>query len=90
MNIFFTNVRLSYDEVCVLLDCLSIAKADKWITLETDRKNVIPSSEDKPIDVSDKTLTLVLFCSRVISLRNSSHFRFISEFLFKFLFLRKN
>ena len=60
MNIFFTNVRLSYDEVCVLLDCLSIAKADKWITLETDRKNVIPSSEDKPIDVSDKTLTLVL------------------------------
>ncbi len=60
MNIFFANVRLSYDEVCVLLDCLSIAKADKWITLETDRKNVIPSSEDKPIDVSDKTLTLVL------------------------------
>lgn len=52
------TVKLSYDEVCVLLDCLSIARADKLMTLESERKHII--SEEKPIDVSDKTLSLIL------------------------------
>lgn len=30
------------------------------MTFENDRKNIVPSSEDKPIDVSDKTLSLIL------------------------------
>lgn len=53
------TVRLSYDEVCVLLDCLAIARADKLMTLEMDRKHMV-TNEDKPIDVSDKTLSLIL------------------------------
>ena len=53
-------LRLSYDEVCVLLDCLTIARADKFMTLDTEKKILTPSSEEKPIEVSDKTLSLVL------------------------------
>ena len=52
--------RLSYDEVCVLLDCLSISRLDRLMSLEMDRKHLVSSSEEKPIDVSDKTLSLIL------------------------------
>ncbi len=51
---------MSYDEICVLLDCLSIAKADKLMTLEMDRKHLVTSNEEKPLDVTDKTLSLIL------------------------------
>lgn len=54
------TVKLSHDEVCVLLDCLSIARADKLMTLEMERKHLSSASEEKPIDVSDKTLSLIL------------------------------
>jgi hypothetical protein len=45
------------------LDCLSIARADKLMTLETDRKHMLSSNkedEQRPFDVSEKTLSLIL------------------------------
>ena len=51
--------RSSWDEICVLLDCLMIARADKLMILDMEKKH--PSmNEEKLIEVSDKTLSLVL------------------------------
>ncbi len=52
--------RLAFDEVSVLLDCLTIAKADQLIGIETRDHVSAYSPEEKPSDVSDKTLTVVL------------------------------
>ena len=53
------QIRLSLDEVSVLLDCLTIAKADKMLGIETCREPV-SLIDEKPVDVSDKTLNVVL------------------------------
>ena len=56
--------RLAYDEVCVLLDCLNLAKAEKLMELmgpkEPERRLMVSSSDEKLVEVSDKTLSLVL------------------------------
>ena len=49
------RIKLAFDEVCVLLDCLTIAKAEKLMAVETALFN-----EDPVSDVSDKTLSVVL------------------------------
>ena len=48
------------DEVSVLLDCLNIAKADKMMGIEMCRLVELPPVDGKPLDVSDKTLNVVL------------------------------
>lgn len=48
------------DEVSVLLDCLNIAKADKMMGIEMCRLAELPLVDGKPLDVSDKTLNVVL------------------------------
>ncbi len=44
----------------MLLDCLAIARADKLMTLEMERKHLSSTSDEKPLDVSDKTLSVIL------------------------------
>ena len=44
----------------VLLDCLNIARADKMKGIETCRLTEASLVDVKPLDVSDKTLNVVL------------------------------
>jgi hypothetical protein len=53
-------LRLSYDEVNALIDCLLIARADKMMSFEIGRENYLPVSDEKQSDVSEKTMSVIL------------------------------
>jgi hypothetical protein len=59
----YDKVKLAYDEVCVLLDCIAISTDEKQlIKLETGREHlsIAQYNEDKPNEFTDKTLVLIL------------------------------
>ena len=56
---FDSFIRSAWDEVCVLLDCLTVARADRLMFIDMEKKHV-SLNEEKLIEVSDKTLSLVL------------------------------
>ena len=43
-----------------MLDCLQIARADKMMSIETCRLAESPLIDEKPVDISEKTLNVVL------------------------------
>lgn len=57
----YERVRSSLEEVSVLLDCLTIAKANKLIGLESGREHLLSQSlDDKHAENVDKALNILL------------------------------
>ena len=49
------------DEVLVLLDCLTIARTDRLMSIEAGKEHLLSHGDDvKPFDVSDKTFNVIL------------------------------
>ncbi len=44
----------------MLIDCLSIARANKMMNLEIGKENYVTSSEEKQSEVSEKTMNVIL------------------------------
>lgn len=54
----YERIKLSLDEICVLLDLLTLVKGNKLMTIEEGREHL--AEEFKPSDVTDKTISVLM------------------------------
>ena len=68
------SFRLAYDEVCVLLDCMTLAYVDKQLMSLEVGHNYSINYEERPFELSDKALGMVL--KKKVNLPRALHAEF--------------
>lgn len=54
----YERIKLSLDEICVLLDMLTLVKGNKLMTIEEGHEHL--TEEFKQSDVTEKTISVLL------------------------------